>query len=428
MNEAKGAARMQRKSDSKYPTLIDRFVKYAKINTQAKEGSDTYPSSACQLDLAKVLVEELQALGLSDAGMDKHGYVTATLPANDPALAKVPVIAFISHMDTYPEVSGKDVVPTFHDNYQGGDIKLPKNDIVIPISENPYLNDCIGETIITADGTTLLGADDKAGIAEILEALTRMIENPDFKHGTVKVAFTPDEEVGAGVKYFDVKKFGATVAYTMDGGKRGEIENETFSADTAVVKFIGRDIHPGYAKDKMVPSVKVAGSFLCKLPRDIAPETTEDKQGYLHPIHIEGNTSSTTVQVLVRDFDVNELKPKADLVRKLAQEACDEWPGSSFEVEIKEYYRNMVYDLAKEPRAVEYASEGIRRSGMEPKLGSIRGGTDGSNLSAQGLPTPNIFTGEQSFHSYTEWVCTKDMELATQTIINTIAVWAEKES
>jgi len=241
------------------------------------------------------------------------------------------------------------------------------------------------------------------------------------------VAFTPDEEVGKGVLHFDVEKFGATVAYTMDGGQRGAIENETYCADTAVVTFTGRDIHPGYAKDKMIPAVKVAAEFITLLPRDTAPETTEGKQGYLHPINMEGNTSKVTVNVLVRDFDLNELKPKADLVRELADKACAAWPGSSAEVEIKEYYRNMKYDLEKEPRAIAYATEGIKRVGLEPKLSSIRGGTDGSNLSARGLPTPNLFTGEQSFHSYTEWVCTKDMELATQTILQTITVWAEKE-
>ncbi len=419
---------LSRKADSSFPTLIERFVKYARINTQAQEGSETYPSSACQLDLARELVRELQDLGLSDAAMDKHGYVTATLPANDPALEQVPVVAFISHMDTYPEVSGENVNPIFHENYQGGDIPLPENGVVIPISENPYLNECLGETIITADGTTLLGADDKAGIAEIMEALTRMVENPDFKHGPMKVAFTPDEEIGKGVLHFDVEKFGATVAYTMDGGQRGDVENETFCADSALVTFTGRDIHPGYAKDKMIPAVKVAAEFVTRLPRDMAPETTEGKQGYIHPINIEGNTSKVTVHCLIRDFDVEGLGPKADRIRKLAEEACAEWPGSKVDVEIKQYYRNMKYDLEQEPRAVEYAMEGIRRAGMEPKLSSIRGGTDGSNLSARGLPTPNLFTGEQSFHSYTEWVCTKDMELATQTILQTLAVWAEKES
>jgi len=419
---------LARSADSRFPSLTDRFVTYAKINTQAAEGSETYPSSACQLDLARVLVDELKALGLTDAAMDEHGYVTATLPANDPALEQVPVIAFISHMDTYPEVSGANVQPTFHENYQGGDIALPKNDVVILSSENPYLQKCLGETIITADGTTLLGADDKAGIAEIMEAVTRIVENPGYKHGTVKIAFTPDEEIGAGVKHFDIEKFGATVAYTMDGGQRGEIENETFCADSALVCFTGRDIHPGYAKDKMISSIRVAADFIELLPKDMAPETTEGMEGYLHPISMEGNTTSTSVHVLLRDFDADQLGPKADLVRKAAAEACANWPGSSVDVEIKEFYRNMKYDLAKEPRAVEYATEGIRRAGMEPLLGSIRGGTDGSNLSANGLPTPNIFTGEQSFHSYTEWVCAKDMELATQTILQTIAVWAEKES
>ena len=418
---------LERKTGSSFPSLVDRFVTYAKIHTTSSEESDTYPSTARQFDLAKLLVDELKAIGLVDAAVDDNCYVTATLPAS-PGCEKVPVIAFISHMDTYPEVSGENVVPTFHENYRGGDIELPKNGKKIIAAENPYLQECVGETLITADGTTLLGADDKAGIAEIMEALTRIHENPDWRHGTVKVAFTPDEEVGAGVKQFDVEKFGATVAYTMDGGRRGEIEDETFCADSAIVTFVGRDIHPGYAKDKMIPSVKVAGTFLAALPRVGAPETTEGKQGYIHPISIKGNTSETEVTLLIRDFDQAGLKPKAEMIREHAVKACDAWPGASFRMEIKEYYRNMKYDLEKEPRAVEYATEAIRRAGMEPKLGSIRGGTDGSNLSANGLPTPNIFTGEQSFHSYTEWVCAKDMELATQTILQTIAVWAEKES
>ena len=418
---------LQRSNDSKFPSLTDRFVQYAKVMTQADESSESYPSSACQLDLARILVSDLQELGIDNASVDKYGYVTASIPANDPAFENVPVIAFMAHMDTYPEVSGENVVPTFHENYQGGDIALPNDGVVIKASENPYLAECVGETIITADGTTLLGADDKAGVAEILEAMTRIVENPDFKHGPFKIAFTPDEEVGAGVKYFDGKGFGATVAYTMDGGERGSIEGETYCADSAIVKFIGRDIHPGYAKDIMVPSIKVAGEFLSMLPRDLAPETTCDMQGYLHPISITGNTSSTEVAVLLRDFDVDELGPKAELVKEIANAACSKWPGSSVEVEIKQYYRNMKYDLAKEPRAIDYAMEAIKRTGIEPALGSIRGGTDGSNLSAQGLPTPNIFTGEMSFHSLTEWVCEKDMELATQTILQLLTVWAEKE-
>jgi tripeptide aminopeptidase len=418
---------LERRPDSRFPTVVERFVKYAKIHTTSKEGSETYPSTACQLDLARELVQELQALGLQDAAMDQHGYVTATLPANFPGGEKVPAIAFIAHVDTYPEVPGENVKPTFHENYRGGDITLPSG-YVIKAADNPYLAKCVGETIITSDGTTLLGADDKAGIAEIMDALTRIVENPDFRHGPVKVAFTPDEEVGAGVKHFDVTKFGATVAYTLDGGPRGEIENETYCADTAIVTFVGRDIHPGYAKGKMVPSIKVAGEFLASLPRDMAPETTEGRQGYVHPIAVEGNTSSTRVNLLVRDFDADQLKVKAELIRKHAAAACARWPGSEFKLEIKEYYRNMKYDLEKEPRAVAYASEGIRRAGIEPVLGSIRGGTDGAVLSARGLPTPNLFTGEQSFHSFGEWVCVKDMELAVSTILHTIAVWKEKSA
>lgn len=418
---------LERQAQSTFPSLVDRFVTYAKIHTTSSEESETYPSTERQFDLARLLVEELQVLGLTDAAVDDNCYVTASLAAT-PGCEKVPTIAFISHMDTYPEVSGENVVPTFHENYQGGDIDLPKEGRKILAAENPYLAKCVGETIITADGTTLLGADDKAGIAEILEAMTRIHENPDWKHGLVKVAFTPDEEVGAGVKHFDVEKFAATVAYTMDGGQRGEVENETFCADSAIVTFVGRDIHPGYAKDKMIPSVKIAGEFLTLLPREGAPETTEGAEGYIHPISLKGNTSETEVQVLIRDFSADGLKPKAEAIEGYAKAACEKWPGSSYRFEIKEFYRNMKYDLEKEPRAMAYALEGVKRAGMEPIQGSIRGGTDGSTLSARGLPTPNIFTGEQDFHGYGEWICVKDMELATETVLRIIEVWTEKES
>ncbi len=417
---------LQRKSDSRYPTLVDRFLKYVKVHTTSAEGSDTYPSTQRQFDLARILVEELQELGLKDAAVDDHCYVTATLPANFAGGEKVPAIGFIAHVDTYPEVSGENVQPVMHE-YEGGDIALPKGTRAITVGDNPYLETCKGETIITSDGSTLLGADDKAGVAEIMEAVTRIVENPDFEHGPIKIGFTPDEEVGAGVKYFDIEKFGATVAYTMDGGMRGEVENETFCADTAIVTFTGRDIHPGYAKDKLVSSIKAACDFVASLPRDMAPETTEKRQGYIHPIGFNGNTSETKVTLLIRDFELKELKPKADLIRELATKAAAGWRAEAA-VEIKEYYRNMKYDLEKEPRAIEYAMEAIRRVGIEPHLGSIRGGTDGANLSARGLPTPNIFTGEQAFHGTTEWVCVKDMELATRTILRLIEVWREKES
>jgi tripeptide aminopeptidase len=258
--------------------------------------------------------------------------------------------------------------------------------------------------------------------------LTLIHENPEWKHGPVNIAFTPDEEVGQGVKHFDVEKFGATVAYTMDGGQRGEVENETFCADSAIVTFVGRDIHPGYAKDKMVPSVKVAGEFIASLPREGAPETTEGMEGYIHPISIKGNTSETEVSLLIRDFAQEGLRPKAEMIDRYAAAACAKWPNSSYKIEIKEYYRNMKYDLEKEPRAMAHALEAVKRAGMEPLQGSIRGGTDGSTLSAKGLPTPNIFTGEQDFHGYGEWICVKDMELATETILRIIEVWTEKES
>lgn len=418
---------LQRTPASRFPSLVDRFVHYAKIHTSSSESSETYPSTPRQFDLARLLVEELKAVGLQDASVDEFCTVTATLPAS-PGLQKVPVVAFIAHMDTYPEVSGENVVPTFHENYRGGDIDLPREGRKVLASENPYLKECIGQTIITADGTTLLGADDKAGIAEIMEALTMIHENPQWRHGTVRIAFTPDEEVGAGVKHFDVAKFGAKVAYTMDGGQRGEVENETFCADSAIMTFVGRDIHPGYAKGKMVPSVKVAGEFLANLPRQGAPETTEGKEGYIHPIAIKGNTSQTEVTLLIRDFDLAGLKPKAEMIRGIAEKACAQWPGASFKMEIKEYYRNMKYDLEKEPRAMAYAIEAVKRVGLEPLQGSIRGGTDGSVLSAKGLPTPNIFTGEQAFHGYSEWICVKDMELAAETVLRIIEVWRDKES
>lgn len=418
---------LQRKPGSTFPGLVDRFVAYAKVHTTSSESSDTYPSTARQFDLARILVAELLALGLQDAAVDENCYVTATLPAT-PGCEKVPVIAFISHMDTYPEVSGENVVPTFHHGYKGGDIELPKNGKKIVAAENPYLQECIGETLITADGTTLLGADDKAGIAEIMDALTRIQENPSFRHGAVKVAFTPDEEVGGGVKHFDVPKFGAKVAYTMDGGRRGEVESETFCADSATVTFVGRDIHPGYAKDKMIPSVKVAGTFLALLPRAGAPETTSGREGYIHPYAIKGNASETEITLLIRDFEAEGLAPKAEFIREHAEKACAQWPGSSFRCEVKQSYRNMKYDIAKEPRAMDYAMEAVARAGMKPLLGMIRGGTDGSQLSAKGLPTPNIFTGEQDFHGYGEWICVKDMELASDTIVHLIAVWTEKEA
>jgi tripeptide aminopeptidase len=418
---------LKRHARSPFPSLVDRFVSYAKIHTTSSEESDTYPSTARQFDLARVVVEELLAVGLADAAVDENCYVTATLPAAK-GCENVPVIAFIAHMDTYPEVRGDNVVPTFHEKYQGGDIELPKNGKRILAAENTYLAQCVGETIITADGTTLLGADDKAGIAEIIEALTRIHENPDWRHGPVKVAFTPDEEVGAGVKHFDVEKFGAKVAYTMDGGQRGEVESETFCADSAIVTFVGRDIHPGFAKDKMVPSIKVAGEFVASLPRTGAPETTEGREGYIHPISIKGNASETEVQVLIRDFAVEGLAPKAAMIEEHAKSACRKWPGSSYRLEVKQSYRNMKYDLAKEPRAMAYALEAVKRIGITPIQGSIRGGTDGATLSAKGLPTPNIFTGEQDFHGYGEWICVKDMELATRAILRIIEVWTEKES
>ena len=403
--------------------VTERFLRYVKVDTASEDNAGRIPSTEKQFDLARMLEAEMKALGLCSVTLDSHCYLYGFIPENAPGL---PTLGFIAHMDTVSVSTGLEVRPEII-RYNGGDIVL-KNGLVTDEATFPAIKELAGKDLIVTDGTSVLGADDKAGIAEIMDAFTRMIENPQFKHGAVKIAFTPDEEVGAGVKYFDPQEFGATVGYTMDGGPRGEIENETFCADTAIVTFVGKDIHPGYAKGKMVPSIKVAAAFVASLPRDMAPETTDGPQGYVHPIAIEGNTSQSKVSLLVRDFDAKQLPVKEELLRQLAADACAAWPGAQFKFEVKEYYRNMKYDLEKEPRAIAYAMEAIRRTGLEPKLGSVRGGTDGAVLTAKGLPTPNVFTGEMGIHSLGEYICVKDMELAVQTILQTIAVWTEKES
>ena len=405
-------------------TVAERFLRYVKYDTQSAPDSKTYPSTEKQKELGRQIVEELKGLGLKDASIDEHGYVTATLPAN--IQRTVPVIGFIAHMDTSPELTGKDVKPQVHENYAGEDIVLPADHTqVLRRSENPELSKKIGNRIITSDGTTLLGADDKAGVAVIVDTIHYLVNNPEIQHGTIKVGFTPDEEVGRGVEYFDVRKFGALYAYTMDGETLGDVENETFSADSVRVTFRGISFHPGYAKGRLVNSIKIASTFVDKLPKDrISPETTEKTEGYVHPKVIEGGVESTSVRFIIRDFDDDELKRKEEMLRALAEETVRSYPGSSFTFEVKESYRNMKRVLDKHPQVVEKAMQAVRMAGLQPRLERIRGGTDGASLCYKGLPTPNLASGQHNFHSKLEWVSIQDMKKASEVVVNLVKIWA----
>ncbi len=406
-------------------TAVERLLRYVKYDTQSAEGSKTYPSTEKQKELGKLLVKELKQLGLKDASMDKYGYVTATLNGN--IKQKVTVIGLFGHMDTSPEISGKDVKPQIHKNYSGGDIVLPgdKTQVIRP-SESVELGKKIGHDIITSDGTTLLGADNKAGIAEIMDAVHYLVKHPGIEHGTVKIAFTPDEEVGTGVKYFDVKKFGAQYAYTMDGETMGEVENETFCADSVKITFHGVLFHPGYAKGKLVNSIKIASDFIGRLPKDkLSPETTEKKEGYVHPNGIEGRVEDTTVKFIIRDFELEPLKKKEQFLKDLAGQTVSGYPRCSFKFEVEESYRNMRFVLEKYPEIAEKAMEATKVSGLEPRLHSIRGGTDGARLTYMGLPTPNVATGGHNYHSKLEWISVQDMKKAVEVILNIVKVWAQ---
>ncbi len=407
-------------------TVVDRFFKYVKYDTQSAEDSETYPSTEKQKILGKALVVELKEMGLCDAKIDEYGYVTATLEANTDR--PIPTIGLIAHMDTSPDVSGKDVKPIIHKKYQGGDIVLPGDPSqIIRFTENPALDQQIGNDIITSNGTTLLGADNKAGIAEIFDAIHNIVKHPEIKHGKVRIAITPDEEVGQGTKYFDIKEFGADYAYTIDGETLGEVEDETFCADTINIKIRGKNIHPGYAKNKMINSIKIAAQLVEQLPKDkLSPETTEKQEGYVHPSSITGNVEETTIKFLIRDFTVEGLKQHEAFLKKLTDQVIGEHPEAKIEFKVEESYRNMKYKLDKEPRVVEYALEAVKRSGIEPKKSIIRGGTDGARLSYEGLLTPNIFTGGHNFHSKLEWISVQDMQKAVDVIINLIKIWAEK--
>ncbi|MCH8943051.1 MAG: peptidase T [Bacteroidetes bacterium] len=406
-------------------TCVEKFLKYVKYDTQSDEESETFPSTEKQKILSAVLANELKEIGLEDAHMDEWGYVMATLPSNTDK--NVDTIAFIAHVDTSPAVTGKDVNPVINKNYQGGDIVL-KNDTskIIKVHENPQLKDMIGYDIITTDGTTLLGADNKAGVAEIMDAVNYWVTHPDVKHGTIKICFTPDEEVGRGTEKIDLEKLGAKYAYTVDGSTRGELETETFSADAVIVKIIGKNIHPGFAKDKMVNAIKISADFLESLPQDrLSPETTEKREGFVHPWIINGNEELTTIKFIIRDFITDKLAEYEAFLKDLAEKTVAKYPGAKLEFEVIEQYRNMKEVLIKHPQIEQYALEALKRLDIKPIMNPIRGGTDGSRLSFMGLPTPNIFAGEHSFHSQLEWVAVQDMEMAVKFIVEIAKVWEE---
>ena len=407
-------------------SCVDRFLKYVKYDTQSNEDSTTFPSDPKQLELSKVLVEELKVIGLKDAEMDEYGYVMATLPSN--TSKNVPTIGFIAHVDTSPAVTGANVNPIIHKNYKGGDIVLPKDPTkIIDAAGNPELKEMIGLDIITTDGTTLLGADDKAGIAEIMDAMNYLIQHPEVKHGTIRVCFTPDEEVGRGTEKFDVQKYGAKYAYTIDGSTRGEVETETFSADAVVLKFHGKNVHPGYAKNKMINAVKIASRFLEMLPKiSLSPETTDKREGYVHPTSIKSDETLATIKFIIRDFDASKLKEYENLLKELAEKAVLQFPGSTMEFEVIEQYRNMKYILDQHPLVEANAVEALNRLGIKPINSAIRGGTDGARLSFMGLPAPNLFAGGHNFHGFAEYIAIQDMEAAVKMIVTLANVWEDK--
>src|SRR5450759_3885813 len=408
-------------------SIAERFMQYVQIDTQSDPQSNTQPTTEKQKDLSKILLSELQQMGI-ESELDTHGYVYATIPSN--SKKNVPVICFCSHVDTAPDCSGTNVKPILHKNYNGDDIVLPDDaSQILKITEAPYLKNHIGSDIITASGNTLLGADDKSGVAAIMEAASYLINNPDVKHGEIKILFTPDEEVGKGVVKLDMQKLNAKFGYTMDGGEAGSLEDETFSADFATIIINGVIAHPGYAKGKLINAIKIAGEILDVLPKnEWAPEVTEKKEGFVHPVRVEGIAERATIEFIVRDFDNAKLKQHGEKLKQLAEDVVKKYPGATMEYTIKDKYRNMKGVLDKHPEVVAYAAEAISRTGLKVKTESIRGGTDGSKLSFMGLPCPNIFTGMQGIHSKLEWIGVKDMAKAAETIVHLSMIWEEKSS
>jgi tripeptide aminopeptidase len=408
-------------------SVLERFLRYVQIDTQSAEGSTTAPSTAKQLVLLDLLVEELKQLGLSDATRDTNGIVFATLPATSKK-AKVPVFGLIAHVDTSPDVSGAGVKPIVHHQWDGKDLVLPDDpNSVLRRSALPALERQIGNDLVTASGTTLLGADDKAGVAEIMAAVEHLVKHPEIPHGTIRVAFTPDEEIGHGATHFDVPRFGAEFAYTLDGEEAGQIDLETFCGDTMAVTFHGKVTHPGFGKGRLVNAIKIAAEFVARLPKDcLSPETTEGREGYVHPVDMQADVDRTTVRFIIRAFDIGTLRELESFVEKLARDTAGGWPSATVGVAVTESYRNFKEVLDRRPEIVENAREAIRRAGFEPVDAVIRGGTDGSRLSFMGLPTPNLFTGGHNYHSRIEWVSVQDMEKAVETIVHLAQVWEER--
>ncbi|MVA79077.1 peptidase T [Agrobacterium vitis] len=406
-------------------TILDRFLRYVVIDTQSDPESTSQPSTEKQKNLGHVLVSELLSMGLSDAHLDEHGNVYATIPAN--VDRPVPVICFCSHMDTAPDFTGTNVKPQLLKNYQGGDIVLSGDaNQIIRVSNNPQLNSQIGHDIVTTDGTTLLGADDKAGIAEIMTAAQFLIDNPHIRHGAIKILFTTDEEIGRGADKVDLKKLGAAFGYTMDGSTVGEIENETFSADGVEITITGVAIHPGTAKGRMENAIKIASAIIARLPKDQTPETTEGRQGFIHPTDISGSMDEAHLKFIIRDFVDEGLTQKEALLEEITRDVMRDYPGSTYTFEVKQQYRNMKVVLDQYPMVMDNLEEAVRRVGLTPVLHSIRGGTDGSRLSFMGLPCPNIYTGGHAYHSPLEWISVQDMEVAVKTIVELAKVWEER--
>jgi tripeptide aminopeptidase len=407
-------------------TAAERFMRYVQVDTQSDPLSITSPTTEKQKDLSRMLAEELKAMGVRDAHMDEWGYVYASIPSN--SNKKVPSICFCAHVDTAPDVTGKDVKPILHKNYQGQDIVLPGDTTqVLKKAEIPYLEKLMGHDIITASGTTLLGADDKAGVAEIMDAANFFMTHPEVKHGPIKILFTPDEEVGKGTDKLDIQKLGADFGYTLDGGEAGSLEDETFSADGVQLIIHGVITHPGYAKDKLVNALKIAGDVLASLPRaELSPETTEGIQGFIHPVRVDGIAEKATIDFIIRDFVTDGLKKKEEFLLSLVEMVIENYPGAKFDFKVNEQYRNMKEVLDQHQEVVAYAKEAIRRSGLEMKMESIRGGTDGSRLSFMGLPCPNLFAGMQAIHSKKEFISVQDMNKAVETIVHLATIWEEK--
>lgn len=408
-------------------SVAERFLQYVQVDTQSNPHSETFPSTEKQKKLSNILAEELLAMGLHDAHVDEFGYVYATVPSN--THKKIPVICFCAHVDTAPDCSGTNVKPLLHKSYNGEDIILPDdNSQIISPEKFPYLKEHIGEDIITASGLTLLGADDKAGVAIIMDMVNYLTIHPEVKHGTIKILFTPDEEVGRGTENVDLKKLGADFGYTLDGGAASTLEDETFSADAVILTIHGVSTHPGDAKNKLINATKIAGEILAALPHNLSPEGTEKREGFIHPVHVEGVTEKVVIEFIIRDFITANLQQHEDVLKTIVEKILEKYPQASCEFEVKEQYRNMKEILVKHPQVVDYAMEAYQRSGLNVVNEPIRGGTDGSRLSFMGLPCPNLFTGMQAIHSKQEWISVKDMKLAVTMLVNLVQVWEERSS